>query len=344
MDRGQGKGRWRALAAGAALLGCIAGWQAPAVAGSDNTVNPYAGDYLLLALPEGSSLALNYTGWTHADEYVQNSNNIFGKLLGQPMHMSSDVGVVTEVARFAYLTSFLGHPLALEAAIPYVGVEDARLGTVNPVTVNDGFRDAFLFFDYGLIVDPKNERFLDFTNHFVVPTGNYDKFEVVNVSTPNQFTYIPMIALSEGLTKYGIPNFWLDIYANAAFHSDGDAPVAIHGVGQFNKLTQDNSYDVWAFLRYQFVPLTWVAIGIEKSWGGNQIASGGGLGALFGPTSLGEDDYLKGHLQAQYAFTKDFHIAVDLTHDFDRVGGLREDFTAELRLAKLFLADPAPLK
>jgi hypothetical protein len=342
MGRRRGKGLWRALAAGAALLGCIAGWQAPVVAASDNTVNPWAADYMSLALPEGTFAALSYTAWRYLDEYIQNSNNIFGKVLDQPVHMSSDFGVVTQVARFAYLTKFFDHPLALEAAIPYVGVVESQLGTVSPVTVNDGVRDLFLFFDYGLIVDPKNERFLDFTNHFVVPTGNYDKFKVVNVSTPNQFTDIPMIALCEGFAKYGIPNFWLDIYANAAFHSDGDAPVAIRGVGQYDKLTQENSYDVWAFLRYQFATFTWAAIGIEKSWGGKQTASGGVLGAVFGPTSLGEDEYTKGHFQAQYPVAQDFHVALDITHDFDRVGGLREDFTAELRLVKLFIPAPAP--
>ena len=72
--------------------------------------------------------------------------------------------------------------------------------------------------------------------------------------------------------------------------------------------------------------------------------SGGLLGAKFGPTSLGLDDFLKGHLQAQYPFTKDFFLAFDLTHDFERQGGAREDFTAELRIAKLFLPEAQPLK
>ena len=351
MDKGWRRGSaWRTLAAGAALLGCVAGWQPPAVAGSDHVVFPYAGDYLLLALPEGTIGSLTYNEWRHGDVFIQNSNNLFGAT-GHPKHMDADVGVYAFAERLAYLTSFLGHPLALEVAIPYAAVTEAKLETVSPVTVNDGLLDIDLFFDYGLIVEPKNQRYLDITNNFIVPTGNYDKFKTLNLSTPNQFTYLPLLALNEGLAKYGIQNFWLDIYAQAAFHSDGDSPFAIRGVGQFNKLTQDNSYDLQALIRYTWEPenVGFVAIGIEKSWGGNQVASGGLLGLPpslggLGPKSLIEDNYWKLHLEAQYPLSKDFFLAGDITHDFERVGGVREDFTAEIRITKLFLPAPPPAK
>jgi len=263
--------------------------------------------------------------------------------------MPSNVNLFTEIARFAYLTSLFDHPLALEAAIPYVDVADAKLGTVSPVTVNDGVLDAYLFFDYGLIVEPKNERYLAFSNYFIVPTGNYDKFKIVNVSTPDQFTDVPQIGYIEGLTKFGLKNFWFDFVANASIHSDGNSPVAVAPGVQFDKLTQDNTYNVKAFLRYVFAKSTWIGLGIEKSWGGNQIASGGLLGLPpssggLGPTSLGEDDFLKGHLQASYPLTPDFHLAIDITHDFEREGGLKEQFTAELRFIKFFLPATEPLK
>ena len=336
--------RWRTLAASFALLGCLTGWQAPVIAGSDSSADTWAGDYLLLGLPQGTILAINYTGIRNSDSYIQNPNNIFGKAFGQPQNMNSSVSLFTDIARFLYITSLFDHPLALEAAIPYVDVAGgAQLGTV-PVTTNDGFRDAYLFFDYGLIVEPKNERYLAFTNYFVIPTGNYNKFKVVNVSTPDQFTDVPQIALNEGLGKYGLQKFWFDIYANTSLHSDGGSPVASLPGLQFDKLTQENSYNLEAFLRYSFDNTTFIALGIEKSWGGNRIASGGVLGAFYGPTSLGEDDFLKGHFQAQWPVSQDFLMGIDITHDFEREGGLREDFTAELRLVKLFLPAKEPLK
>jgi hypothetical protein len=50
------------------------------------------------------------------------------------------------------------------------------------------------------------------------------------------------------------------------------ASAKVPGVLTYDNLTQHPSYDVQAFLRYEPKPLQYVAIGIEKSWGGKQIA------------------------------------------------------------------------
>lgn len=146
--------------------------------------------------------------------------------------------------------------------------------------------------------------------------------------------------------KFGFKNFWFDLIANASLHTDGNSPLALAPNAQFDNLSQSNSYDIKAFLRYEFAPATHVAVGIEKSWGGDQVASGGALETVFGgPTSLGKDDFLKGHLQFSFPLAADFHVASDLTHDFEREGGFKEDFTAEVRLTKLFLPTaPLPMK
>jgi hypothetical protein len=56
--------------------------------------------------------------------------------------------------------------------------------------------------------------------------------------------------------------------------------------------------------------------------------------------SLTKDDYLRGHLQFQFPILRDFAIAADVFHDFDRVGGFREDIGAEIRLTKFFFPQP----
>jgi hypothetical protein len=328
---------WGALTGGAILLGA-AGWQTSALAASDYTTDTYAADGEALALPEGTILAFEYAGFRHADEYIQNSNNVFGKLEGLPRNIPAGVGAFTDILRVAYFSRLWDHPLVFEAAATFVSVTEADLAGA-PVTVNDGVRDAVLFLNYGAISEPKNERYLALSNYSFIPAGNYDKFKVLNTSTPNQYTDIPEIIYAEGLSKFGAQNFWFDFIGTIAIHSDGDSPFAAAPGVQFNKLTQDNSYDVKAYLRYVFAQSFWIAAGIEKSWGGNQIASGGALGATFGPTSFGEDNYLKGHLQGSIPITSDFHVAVDLTHDFEREGGQREDFTTEIRLVKVFLPE-----
>jgi hypothetical protein len=222
--------------------------------------------------------------------------------------------------------------------------------------VADGFTDPVLFASYGLIVEPKIQRFLVATNYFYLPAGrSFDKFSEFNVSTPNQFTWVPQLAYAEGLGKLSpaLSKFWIDVIANASLHTDGGAPQVfcctnasggtVPGV-QFDKLTQSNSYDLKAFLRYDYGQAAHIAVGIEKSWGGDQIASGGVLGTALGPTSLGKDDFLKGHVQITYPLMPDLHLGADFTHDFEREGGIRQDFTAEARLTKIFLPAQEPLK
>jgi hypothetical protein len=351
--------RWSAgaLAGGALLLGATG-----AFAGSDNSSDTYAGDVNGLALPAGTFLVINYTGYRHSDEYATSANNIFSnktvnQLFGKPFAGAQEINstgeIVTDILRFSYFARLWDHPLVFEAAIPYAKVEEVNIGNFSrpagafgPQTSRSGVIDPVLFVTYGLIADPRGERFLGFTNYFYFPARRYDNTIQVNTSTPGQYTWVPQLAYAEGLGKFapGLRNVWVDVIANASLHTDGDSPLAALGQ-QFDKLTQDNSYDIKAFLRYEFGQATHVAVGIEKSWGGNQIASGGGLGALLGPTSLGKDDFLKGHVQVSFPLAPDFHVAADLTHDFEREGGLKEDFTAEVRVTKFFLPSAeAPLK
>jgi hypothetical protein len=86
-----------------------------------------------------------------------------------------------------------------------------------------------------------------------------------------------------------------------------------------------------------------VAIGIEKSWGGKQIAINGIFAATGLPITmplanlpLTKDDFLRGHFQFQVPITQAFAIAGDVFHDFGSVGGLRENIGAEIRMVKFF--------
>jgi hypothetical protein len=351
--------RWKigALAATAMLLGAT-GWQSSAFAGSDNSSDTYAADYSGMGAPTGTFIVFDYTGWRHADEFVLNNNNILGKF-GFAKNSNADFSVWTDIERITYFTTLWNHPLILSAAVPIVAVDNHVIGPppAPPVgglqSFHDGVSDPAIFITYGLVVDPTIQRYLGFTTYLHIPTNNYRAAAVINTSTDNQWTVIPQVGYSEGLTKFGLTNLWFDFIGNASIHSDGKDPVSLPngalgiplpGSQFYTKLTQDNSYDVKAFLRYSFAPSFWVAAGMEKSWGGNQLVSGGGLGTIFGTSSLATDSFLKGHIQASYPLMRDFHIAVDLTHDFETSGNFKEDFTAEVRLTKFFFPVAEPLK
>ena len=339
---------WKVLLATIALLGCTIGLKIPVFAGTISDTVTYAGDVNSLALPEGTFVVVNYNRYVHADAFVNTSNTFLTKL-GNPPILPANVEAYFGITRLVYFASLWDHPLVLEAAIIYDAVQDANIGNMpvynanghglGPQRITNGLYDPTVFFVYGLIVEPKTERFLGFSSYFFLPLGNFDKFNVINFASPHQFTWTPQLEYAEGLEKFvpGLKGFWLDVIANASIHSDGNPNFAIAGVGQFNNLTEDNSYNIQAFLSYYYSHAGYLAVGIEKSWGGDQIMSGGVLGAMFGPTLWLKDDYLRGHVEAVFPVTTDFHVAFDVAHDFEREGNFRQDVIAEVRLTKFFV-------
>jgi hypothetical protein len=295
----------------------------------------YAGDVGALNFPVGTVAVTNYTAYRQGGTFYD-SDGVADK--------SGNLDVITNVARIDWLaTKIYDMPLVLSASLPYGYLDNATLGGVDQTTQSSFFSPNF-FVTLGVIVDPQNERTLALSNYVFLPVGDYDSTKTVNIATPDQTVIVPQFTYEEGLGKFSpaLKNFWIDVFGGIAFHSDGDNPVTLGGVG-FDRTEQENSYDINVYLRYNWNPLTFVAIGIEKSWGGEQTAEGGTLGALLGPVSLGKDEYVKGHLQFGVPLSETFQIAADITHDFDREGGFKEDFTAEIRLSTFFMPSE-PLK
>jgi hypothetical protein len=339
------------LTAACMLAGGIVGWQAPAIAGSDASSDTWAGDYTGGSLPTGTFLALQYAGFSRANSFIDTS--------GQELP-NGHASILEEYQRIVYFSQIAGHPLLFQAVLPTATLTDVNLpGTNN--SVKGGLADPVLFFTYFFTADAHTQRWLGFTNYFYLPVGDYDNTKAVNVATPHQFTYVPEIGYTEGLEKFSptMKGWFFDLVANASIHGDGRDPIApfgvevpvpgvglVPGVLTFDKLTQSTSYDVKAFLRYAPAPHQFFALGIEKSWGGEQIATGtvtvGGKPVVAASQPLSKDDYLRGHLQFGFPLAQDFSVAADVFHDFTRVGGFKDDFGAEIRLTKFFF--PAPPK
>ncbi len=89
------------LTAACVLVGSMVGWQVPAIAGSDNSSDTYAGDYTGGSLPTGTFIALQYAGFSHSNAFIDTAGN---KLL------NSHANVFEEFTRFAYFTQLGGHP------------------------------------------------------------------------------------------------------------------------------------------------------------------------------------------------------------------------------------------
>jgi len=338
-----------ALAGAAVLFGTIIGGNAPALAGSDRSTDTYAGDYEGGSLPTGTFAVLQYLRYASVDAVIDTT--------GQQLP-NSHANILVEFTRLAYLTSLWGHPFAMEGDLPFATLTDVNIpGTNNRVA--GGLVDPDLHLTYFITADQNDQRWLGITNFFYLPLGrSFDNQAAVNVSTARQFTDAPQVGYTEGLGKLSpaLNGVFFDLIAHASFHTGGNSPLMVlnpasamvPGVITYDNLTQNPTYNFQAFLRYEFKPLQFVAIGIEKSWGGKQTAINGIFAATGLPIAvpladlpLAKDDFLRGHFQFQVPITQEFAVAGDVFHDFDTVGGLRENIGVEIRIVKLFLP-PGP--
>jgi len=338
-----------ALAGAAVLFGTIIGGNAPALAGSDRSTDTYAGDYEGGSLPTGTFAALQYLRYSSGDAFIDTT--------GQQLP-NSHANILVEFTRLAYLTSLWGHPFAMEGDLPFATLTDVNIpGTNNRVA--GGLVDPDLHLTYFITADQNDQRWLGITNFFYFPLGrSFDNQAPVNVSTARQFTDAPQVGYTEGLGKLSpaLNGVFFDLIAHASFHTGGNSPLLVlnpasakvPGVLTYDNLTQHPSYDVQAFLRYEPKPLQFVAIGVEKSWGGKQIAINGIFAATGLPITmplanlpLAKDDFLRGHFQFEVPITQEFAIGGDVFHDFGSVGGPRENIGVEIRMLKLFLP-PGP--
>jgi hypothetical protein len=340
---GQSKGgKWRALGVGAALLGCAAGWQTPALAGSDKSADTYAGDYAS-GIPEGTFIVFNYLGAQHSDAFIGP--------VGPKSQPGSGANLFTDITRFTYVSKLFDHSFVIEGDFVGAALTGAKFnaqGTgVRKQDENNGFTDPVLHFTYFFIRDLTINRFLGVTNYFYFPAGrSFDNLKAVNVSTAHQFTDVVQLGYTEGLEKFhpALKGFSVDLVPNVSFHTDGDSPVAVAPGVQFDKLVQDTSYDLRAYLRYNFTRGSFIALGYEGSWGGKQTAVGGILQQITGRSlPLSEDQYQRGRIQAQMPLAADLVVAADIFHDFSTKGFFREDIGVEIRVGKIF-APEAPLK
>src|SRR5258708_8028285 len=94
------------LTAACMLVGSIVSWQAPAIAGSDNSSDTYAGDYSAGSLPTGTFIALQYAGFAHSNAFVDTAGN---KL------PNSHANIFEEFTRFAYFTHLPCHPPLIQS-------------------------------------------------------------------------------------------------------------------------------------------------------------------------------------------------------------------------------------
>jgi hypothetical protein len=335
------------------FIGCHQASAGPSVVGSDNSTDTWAGDAQMLSLPTGTFVLQQYLSYERSKNYLAApADNVFAKLTAGQVNIPSSLDLYSEMTRVSYYTSLMGHPLVFEGSVRAekantvnVGNFPGPIGGLGPQTIKDGWTDPVVSVTYGVIADRESGTYLSVASYFYLPLNIFDNFKQFNVTTPHQFTWVPQIAFTQRIVTVSptLGSFWFDFIGNMSVHSKGGSVLALAPGIQFDTLTQDNSYNLKAFLRYEFMTGGFLAGGVEWSGGGKQLASGGVLQTIFGgPTSFGTDQYTRAHVQFATPLPYDFQFALDVAKDFQRAGGFKDDILVELRLTKLFSTAAPP--
>lgn len=286
---------WRIiLVCSAALLADVM----PAVA-----IDVNSSDYLPAA--PGTNLLLFYSQYAERSEYVSSSGVV----------TSADTGLASyvNILQYVHYLDVGGFTVAPQVLIPTGTLYDAKLGGVNLGSAA-GFSDPIFAMPVWLVNNAATQTYVGLTPYLFVPLGQYDAGSPLNMGE-NRWKLDLQAGWRQGLGN----GFALQLTADVTWYGVNNEA----GTGR-QSLTQDNTYQLQAWLSYSFAKTWSVAAGYAKLWGGTEYLDGIPTG------NSTERDQIR--LELSTFVTPTFQVLGLVQRDFNTSGGFPEDFRGTVRL------------
>ncbi|QNT69400.1 transporter [Defluviicoccus vanus] len=283
-------------------LGALAGLP-PTAAALD--VDP--GDYAAAA--PGTNLALGYAlfGW----------NNSFKTKTGDRISNSS-LNTQIGILRLVHYTDLLGITADPQIFITFGALNNGKLGGEN-LDSSFGLGDTIIASTFWFINQPDEKRWLGFTPFFFFPTGKYQDGKPLNVGE-NRFKQVLQVGFVQGFAE----KWTTDLIADTTFYEDNDD----YGERGKQTLSQDNSYQLQAWLRYAITPNWQVGGGYSGTYGGVTEVNGDSNGGATRVQQL--------RLITQYFPEPSLQLQAGVTTDVWAQGQFKEVFGLRFRIMKVF--------
>ncbi|WP_437882765.1 transporter [Pseudomonas sp. LRF_L74] len=266
-----------------------------------------AGDYE--SLPPGSDIGVLYYQHDASDTY----RDQHGRSADGSSRLRSDIGIL----RFAHYTEIFGFTANPQILVPFGKVHDAKVGGAE-LDGNSGLGDIQLAATVWLLNEPQNGRWFGISPFLIVPTGQYDKHDPLNIGE-NRWKGM----LQAGYVQRLGDKFSLDLLGDVTWYGDND-----RANGQNQELSQDTSYHAFAWLRYHLDDSSHLAFGLSKGWGGKQELDGVDTGS--------RTDWERIRLSYAKMLTPSLQGLFTVSHDLEAKGGFERDYILNFRLLKLF--------
>jgi hypothetical protein len=260
--------------------------------------------------PAGTTAIIGYL--------VYGDHNAYQALGGQPVTQGTHLNDVEGIARVAEYFDIGKTEFLVEFLQPFGSDYNARIGGAH-YAASSGAGDTTLALAVWPINDKAAQRYLGLTLYMTVPDGAYNAAKTINLGG-NRLVYDPEIAFHQGFGK----RWSADISGDLIAYGDNTNAAAAPN----STLSQEPTTQFQAFLNYAWAPKLISSLGYEGERGGRQ--------SFNGATSGGATHFDELRVVNSYAVTPAFQVLVEVNHQFDNIGGFKQDVGVTVRTLYAF--------
>jgi len=258
-------------------------------------------------------------GTTALFDYIIYGDNLSYHPVGGPTY-THDTGL-TEAVGIARATQFfaLGRLEGLvEVLQPYGALTGARIGGTS-YQDSGGLGDTTLAVALWPYKDAAARTYIGIATYVSLPDGAYSATHAINLGA-HRFSYDPELALHQGFGDHwslDVTGDYIMYGTNTDTSAAGRAP-----------LTQHATVQLQGFVNYAWHNGLNTSLGYEGETGGQQY--------LDGAAQSGKTEFQEVRLVTSYPVTPSFQMLGELNHQFQAIGGFKQDFGLTLRALYTF--------
>lgn len=295
---------------GGSLMKSLCGWgmaiglAANAFAPAALAVEMQPDDFI--PAPAGTFLFLDYNYYAKSTEL-----DVGGAKL------DADFESYVNLLRAAYYYDLGPFAANVNFILPVVDIPNVNVAGTT-IDGERGVGDPILITPVWFVSNKETKQYLSVVGYYFIPLGNYDRDQPINAGT-NRWAVTGQIGYWGGITeKLGV-----ELWADGTWYQDNDDFTAASAT-----LAQDATYTVGAWLRYDFSPKTYAALGYYASMGGAQSVNGVDINTA--------TEFQRIRVAGAHFIAKEWQLYGEVAFDVAREDGFRQDVGTLIRLLKIF--------
>lgn len=259
--------------------------------------------------PGGTNLFAFYGQYATRSEYKSTNGTVISQNTGLDSYVNTP--------RYVHYFDVNGYSVAVQALAPAGTLYNGRIDGAH-IDAAAGFADPIVGGAFWPISNKATETYIAMASYLFLPAGQYSPGAVLNMGE-NRWKLDVQAGWYQGLGH----GFAFQLAGDVVWYGSNDQA----GNGA-QTLTQDNTYQMQAWLSYAFAPTWSAAVGYSKFWGGTEYLSGVETG------NATDRDQVRFELSK--FITPTFQVLGLVQRDFNTSGGFPEDFQGTIRVLKLF--------